>query len=165
MAFDAANKIVTLKEAASRARQSQASGGKVVFTNGCFDLLHAGHVRYLAQARQMGDLLIVGLNSDESVRSLKKSPERPLVPEDQRAEVLAALAAVDLVVLFAEPTPAEVIRAIEPDVLVKGGDWPVEAIVGAKEVQTRGGEVLSIPLVEGLSTTNLVERILKHASN
>lgn len=165
MGFDAANKIVTLKEAASRARQSQAAGGKVVFTNGCFDLLHAGHVRYLAQARQLGDLLIVGLNSDESVRSLEKSPERPLVPEAQRAEVMAALAAVDLVVLFAESTPAEVIRAIEPDILVKGGDWPVETIVGAKEVQTRGGEVLSIPLVEGLSTTNLVERILKHARN
>ncbi len=165
MGFDAANKIVTVKEAASRARQLQAGGGKVVFTNGCFDLLHAGHVRYLAEARGMGDMLIVGLNSDESVRSLDKSPERPLVPEAQRAEVMAALAAVDLVVIFAEPTPAEIIRAIEPDVLVKGGDWPVETIVGAEEVQARGGQVLSIPLVEGISTTNMVERILNHARN
>lgn len=165
MGFDAANKIVTVAEATRRAQKARAAGGKVVFTNGCFDLLHAGHVRYLGQARDMGEMLIVGLNSDESVRSLDKSPERPLVPEDQRAEVLAALAAVDLVVVFAEPTPADLIQAIEPDVLVKGGDWPVESIVGAKGVQARGGQVLSIPLVEGLSTTNMVERILKHARN
>jgi D-glycero-beta-D-manno-heptose 1-phosphate adenylyltransferase len=163
MGFDAANKIVGVQEAASRGKLLQASGGKVVFTNGCFDLLHAGHVRYLSQARNMGDLLIVGLNSDQSVRSLDKSPERPLVPEDQRAEVLAGLAAVDLVVIFDESTPAEIIRTIEPDILVKGGDWPVEKIVGAEEVQARGGKVLSIPLVEGLSTTNLVERIRSQA--
>lgn len=159
MGFDAANKIVGVQEAASRARLLQASGGRVVFTNGCFDLLHAGHVRYLGQARDMGDLLIVGLNSDDSVRSLGKSPERPLVPDDQRAEVLAGLAAVDLIVIFNESTPAEIIQAIEPDILIKGGDWPVEKIVGAEEVQARGGKVLSIPLVEGLSTSNLVERI------
>jgi D-beta-D-heptose 7-phosphate kinase/D-beta-D-heptose 1-phosphate adenosyltransferase len=159
MGFNAASKIVTLEEATRRARQLQATGGKVVFTNGCFDLLHAGHVRYLSQARKMGDMLMVGLNSDESVRALDKAPERPLVPEEQRAEVLAALAAVDLVVIFAEPTPADLIQAIEPDVLVKGGDWPVEAIVGAESVQAKGGKVLSIPLVEGLSTTSLVQRI------
>ena len=165
MGFDVANKIVGIEEAADRARQLQASGGKVVFTNGCFDLLHAGHVRYLGQARGMGDMLIVGLNSDDSVRSLEKSPERPLVPQEQRAEVLAGLAAVDLVVIFAEPTPADLIRAIEPDVLVKGGDWPVETIVGAKDVQARGGQVISIPLVEGLSTTDMVERIRKQSPN
>jgi rfaE bifunctional protein nucleotidyltransferase chain/domain len=163
MGFDAANKIVGVQEAASRANLLQASGGKVVFTNGCFDLLHAGHVRYLGQAREMGDLLIVGLNSDESVRSLEKSPERPLVPQEQRAEVLAGLAAVDLVVIFDESTPAEIIRALGPDILVKGGDWAVESIVGAEEVQARGGKVLTIPLVEGLSTTNLVERIRSQA--
>lgn len=163
MGFDAANKIVGVQEAASRAKLLQASGGKVVFTNGCFDLLHAGHVRYLGQARDMGDLLIVGLNSDHSVRLLEKSPERPLVPEDQRAEVLAGLAAVDLIVIFDESTPAEIIRKLEPDILVKGGDWPLESIVGAEEVQARGGDVLSIPLVEGLSTTNLVERIRSQA--
>jgi rfaE bifunctional protein nucleotidyltransferase chain/domain len=163
MDFDAAKKIVGMEEAASRSRGVQSSDGKVVFTNGCFDLLHAGHVRYLGQARAMGDFLIVGLNSDDSVRSLEKSSERPLVPEDQRAEVLAGLAAVDLVVVFKEPTPADIIRTIKPDVLVKGGDWPVEKIVGADDVQARGGRVLSVPLVEGLSTTNLVERILRHS--
>jgi rfaE bifunctional protein nucleotidyltransferase chain/domain len=159
MGFNAANKIVLIKEAARRARQVQVAGGKVVFTNGCFDLLHAGHVRYLGQARSLGDMLIVGLNSDDSVRSLNKAPERPLVPQEQRAEVLAALAAVDLVVVFAEPTPAGLIQAIEPDILVKGGDWPVQDIVGAEGVQARGGQVLSIPLVQGLSTTELVKRI------
>lgn len=163
MGFDAANKIIGVTEAAGRARQIQADGGKVVFTNGCFDLLHAGHVRYLGQARGMGDMLIVGLNSDDSVRFLDKSQGRPLVPENQRAEVLAGLAAVDFVVIFNEPTPADIIRIIEPDVLVKGGDWPVEKIVGAEYVQAKGGQVVSIPLVEGLSTTNLVAQIIKQA--
>ncbi|KMY67874.1 hypothetical protein AAU61_08420 [Desulfocarbo indianensis] len=159
MGFDAASKVVKLEEAAERARRVRARGGKVVFTNGCFDILHAGHVRYLGQARELGDFLILGLNSDDSVRSLDKSPERPLVPEAQRAEVVAGLAAVDLVVIFHESTPARLIQAIDPDILVKGGDWPVERIVGAEHVQGRGGRVLSIPLVEGLSTTNLLERI------
>ncbi len=159
MFFDATNKIVTVEHAAHRAKEVQSNGGKVVFTNGCFDLLHAGHVRYLGQSRSLGNLLIVGLNSDQSIRLLNKASDRPLVPEDQRAEVLAALAAVDLVVIFAESTPKKIIQLIAPDVLVKGGDWPIEEIVGAEYVQARGGDVLAMPLVEGLSTTLLVERI------
>lgn len=159
MEFDARRKIVSLAEAAEAASRARAAGGRVVFTNGCFDLLHAGHVRYLGQARAMGDLLILGLNSDASVRGLNKGDERPIVPQDQRAEVVAALMAVDRVVIFDEPTPLELIRLIAPDVLVKGGDWPVEAIVGADLVQARGGRVLSIPLVAGLSTTNLVRHL------
>ena len=157
--FNPWEKIATAAQAGAKARKVQASGGKVVFTNGCFDLLHVGHVRCLGQARELGDWLIVGVNSDESVRSLNKGPERPLVPQEQRAEVLAALAAVDMVVIFNEPTPAELIARIQPDVLVKGGDWPPEKIVGAKVVLARGGRVLSIPLVEGVSTTELARRL------
>ncbi|MFZ5586274.1 MAG: D-glycero-beta-D-manno-heptose 1-phosphate adenylyltransferase [Thermodesulfobacteriota bacterium] len=161
MDFDARRKIASPAQAARAARQVQAEGGRVVFTNGCFDLIHAGHVRYLGQARALGDLLILGLNSDASVRGLNKGEERPIVPQDQRAEVAAGLMAVDLVVIFNQPTPLELIRIIAPDVLVKGGDWPVEAIVGADLVLARGGRVLSIPLVEGLSTTNLVRRLAR----
>jgi D-beta-D-heptose 7-phosphate kinase/D-beta-D-heptose 1-phosphate adenosyltransferase len=157
---DTRGKIVSAPEAAATAGQVRAAGGRVVFTNGCFDLLHAGHVRYLEQARALGEFLVVGLNSDDSVRSLGKGPERPLVPQEQRAAVLAGLEAVGLVVLFSQPTPAELIAGIRPDVLVKGGDWPAERIVGADTVQAAGGRVLSLPLVEGLSTTALAERIL-----
>lgn len=153
------NKIVRVDEAAALAQSARARGGKVVFTNGCFDLLHAGHVRCLQKAKALGDLLIVGLNSDASVRGLGKGENRPLVPQDQRAEVLSALAAVDFVVVFDEPTPAALIERIKPDVLVKGGDWPLESIVGADFVQGRGGKVVNIPLVEGLSTTELIRRI------
>jgi D-beta-D-heptose 7-phosphate kinase/D-beta-D-heptose 1-phosphate adenosyltransferase len=156
---DTTSKIAPASQAAAAARRRRAEGGRVVFTNGCFDLLHAGHVRYLEQARSLGELLVVGLNSDASVRALAKAPERPLVPQDQRAAVLAGLAAVDLVVVFDQPTPAELIAQVRPDVLVKGGDWPPEAIVGAEAVQAGGGRVLSLPLVEGISTTALVERI------
>ncbi len=157
--FDARHKIVDPATAVARARAVQAAGGQVVFTNGCFDLLHAGHVRYLGQARSQGDCLILGLNSDASVRGLEKGPERPIVPQVQRAEVVAGLMAVDLVVIFDQPTPLELIQALAPDVLVKGGDWPVESIVGHEFVLARGGRVLSIPLVAGLSTTNLVRRL------
>jgi len=157
--FDARHKIVDPATAAARARAVQAAGGQVVFTNGCFDLLHAGHVRYLGQARALGDLLILGLNSDASVRGLDKGPERPIVPQAQRAEVVAGLLAVDLVVIFDQPTPLELIQALAPDVLVKGGDWPVDSIVGHEFVLARGGRVLSIPLVAGLSTTSLARRI------
>jgi len=152
-------KIVTATQASAQARDIQAQGGKVVFTNGCFDLLHVGHVRYLGQARELGDCLIVGMNSDDSVRCLGKGLERPLVPQAQRAEVLAALAAVDMVVIFDEPTPARLIDQVQPDVLVKGGDWPPDKIVGSEVVLARGGEVHSIPLVKGISTTELVRRL------
>lgn len=132
-------------------RQSQ----KIVFTNGCFDLLHAGHIHTLTQARRLGDLLIVGLNSDDSVRRLK-GPERPVQPERHRAIVLAALACVDYVALFHEDTPWELIRAIRPDVLVKGGDYDENVIVGAEFVRSYAGKVATLPRVPGLSTTGLV---------
>jgi rfaE bifunctional protein nucleotidyltransferase chain/domain len=138
----------------------RAAGRRVVFTNGCFDLIHAGHIRYLNEARSLGDALVVGLNADSSVRRLK-GEGRPVTPESERAEILLALAAVDAVVLFAEETPLRLIVALSPDVLVKGGDWDVEAIVGRDHVRSRGGEVRSIPLLEGRSTTALLERIRK----
>jgi D-beta-D-heptose 7-phosphate kinase/D-beta-D-heptose 1-phosphate adenosyltransferase len=139
----------------------RARGERLVFTNGCFDLLHVGHTRYLQAARVLGDCLIVGLNSDASVRAIKPQgrPSRPIVPQAQRAEVLAALACVDYVVLFDEPEPSALIAAIQPDVLVKGGDWPLDQIVGRDLVQARGGRVVTIPLVPDVSTTALVQRI------
>jgi D-beta-D-heptose 7-phosphate kinase/D-beta-D-heptose 1-phosphate adenosyltransferase len=131
---------------------------RVVFTNGCFDLLHAGHVTLLEQARGLGDVLVVGVNGDGSVRGLK-GPGRPLVPEHERREVLLALEPVDRVVVFDEPTPAELIRALLPDVLVKGSDWGEQEIVGRDVVEAGGGRVVRIPLVPGRSTTGLLERI------
>lgn len=132
---------------------------RVVFTNGCFDLLHPGHVRCLEQARSLGDRLVVALNSDESVRRLKGAP-RPLLPESERAELLAALEAVDFVVVFSQPTPRELIARLLPDVLVKGGDWETAAIVGRAEVEAAGGKVVSIPLEAGYSTSQLFAKIL-----
>lgn len=140
------------------------AGARIVFTNGCFDLLHVGHTRYLQAARKLGDVLVVGVNTDRSVRGLKKGAERPIVPDSQRAEVLAALACVDYVVLFDEPDPYVLIRAVQPDVLVKGGDWRPDQIVGRDIVEGRGGRVLAIPLVPGVSTTALVQKILSHPS-
>ena len=136
-----------------------AQRGRVVFTNGVFDLLHAGHVALLEAARAEGDVLVVGVNSDASVRRLGKGPDRPLVPEGERARVLAALAAVDCVVLFDEDTPLALIRRLRPDVLVKGADYAREAIVGAAEVEGWGGRVVRVPLVEGKSTTALLRNL------
>lgn len=138
-------------------------GRRLVFTNGVFDLLHRGHVELLEKARALGDALFVGVNSDDSARRLKGAG-RPLVPEDDRAHVLCALAAVDAVVLFAEDTPARLIAALEPDVLVKGADYGPGEIVGADTVEARGGLVVRIPLVEGRSTSGLVERIARRAA-
>lgn len=135
-------------------------GKRVVFTNGCFDLLHPGHVRYLKEARLLGDALIVAINSDRSVRVLK-GEGRPILTEAERAEVLSALESVDYVTVFDEPTPQELITALLPDVLVKGGDWPVEEIVGRESVEAAGGQVLSLPYIEGSSTTEIIERIRK----
>ncbi len=159
MTVDTRDKIVSREEATRRVAQARAAGRKVVFTNGCFDLLHAGHVRLLEQARSLGGFLALGLNSDASVRGLGKGPDRPLVPQELRAQVMAGLMAVDLVVIFDEPTPLELIKALGPEVLVKGGDWPVEAIVGADLVLAAGGRVESLPLLEGLSTTALAAKI------
>ena len=154
----AATKVKSLGGVVRAVRAAQRAGRRVVFTNGCFDLLHRGHTRYLEQARALGDLLVVAINSDASVRALK-GPSRPVVPAEQRAEVLAALAAVDLVTIFGELDPARVIRAVRPDVLVKGGDWPTSQIVGADFVQSRGGTVRSLPYVDGASTSDLIGRI------
>ena len=136
--------------------------GRLVFTNGCFDLLHPGHVHYLDAARRMGDALVVGLNTDDSVRRLK-GPARPLVEEDDRALVLAALESVDAVTVFDEDTPRELIAALLPDVLVKGGDYPTRDIVGREEVEAAGGQVVTIPFVPGYSTTSLLKRIQERA--
>ena len=141
---------------AARWRQSQT--GTVVFTNGVFDLLHPGHVRYLQRARGLGDALIVGVNSDRSVRA-NKGPTRPITPEDERVEILLALSAVDAVVIFDEDTPHAVISALQPDVLVKGADWAEHAIVGRDVVEARGGRVVRIPVEAGHSTSEIVEKI------
>ena len=144
-------------EDAIRWRHSQS--GPVVFTNGVFDLLHVGHVSLLEQAREHGSALVVGVNTDPSVRRLGKGSERPLVPAEARARVLAALASVDCVVLFDQDTPLELIKALKPDVLIKGADYELNQIVGAKEVEGWGGRVIQVPLVPNQSTTNLVQRL------
>lgn len=155
--FDSRRKVLPLDRLRRVVARERKQGRRVVFTNGCFDLLHPGHVRYLAAARAAGDLLVVGLNSDRSVRRLK-GPGRPVQSEDARAEVLAALAVVDHVVVFGEDTPIELIRALRPNVLAKGADWAEDAIVGADEVRADGGRVVRVPLVQGQSTTRLVRK-------
>jgi rfaE bifunctional protein nucleotidyltransferase chain/domain len=138
-------------------REARAAGKKIVFTNGVFDILHPGHLRYLQAARRHGDLLIVGLNSDASVRR-NKGPRRPINPELERAEVLEALACVDAVCVFDEDTPADIIRLVQPDILVKGADWPADRIVGRDTVEARGGRVILEAVEQGYSTTALIER-------
>lgn len=135
------------------------NAAQVVFTNGCFDILHAGHVQYLQEARSLGDFLVIGLNSDSSVRRLKGA-QRPIQQELDRAQVLGALACVDGVVLFQEDTPLKLIQEVQPHILVKGGDWAVDQIVGAKEVLAAGGKVHSLPFKAGRSTTSIVEKII-----
>jgi D-beta-D-heptose 7-phosphate kinase/D-beta-D-heptose 1-phosphate adenosyltransferase len=150
--------VLSLDAGAAFAEQLRAAGKRVVFTNGVFDLLHPGHVRYLQAARAEGDALIVGVNSDRSVRAIK-GPFRPLTPENERAEILAALACVDAAVVFDQDTPAEIIRRIQPDVLVKGADWAADAIVGRDTVEASGGRVVRIPIEQGWSTTSIVAAI------
>jgi len=156
-------KIVSQEELVQAAALEKRGGRRVVFTNGCFDLLHPGHVRCLAEARKLGDVLIVAVNSDSSVRG-NKGAERPLVPQQDRAEVIAALASVDYVTIFDEPTPRELIARVLPSVLVKGADWALDQVAGREEVEAAGGQVLSIPLVQGYSTTRLIEKIRSAAS-
>ena len=139
-------------------RGARASGRRIVFTNGVFDILHPGHLRYLQAARRHGDVLIVGLNSDASVRR-NKGPSRPINPEQERAEVVEALECVDAVSIFDDETPAEIIRRVQPDVLVKGADWPADQIVGRDTVEARGGTVVLEPVEQGYSTTAIIERI------
>ncbi len=140
-------------------RRAQLPSLRVVFTNGCYDLVHPGHVDLLARCKALGDILIVALNSDASVRTLGKGAERPIVPLEARAFVLSHLASVDYVTSFEESTPYNCISALTPDILVKGGDWPIESIVGADVVQAAGGEVHSLPLLQGFSTTNIVKKL------
>jgi rfaE bifunctional protein nucleotidyltransferase chain/domain len=148
----------SIEEGAELARALRAQGRRIVFTNGVFDILHPGHVRYLRQARALGDALIVGLNADASVRR-NKGAERPINSEAERAEILEALECVDAVVRFEEETPAEIIKAIQPDVLVKGADWAEDAIVGRDTVEARGGRVVRIPVEAGFSTSAIIQRI------
>lgn len=138
----------------------RASGMKIVFTNGCFDIIHTGHTRYLEKAKAEGDVLVVGLNSDASVRGIK-GEKRPVNNETDRAEALSALKAVDYVTIFNEPDPYNVIAAIQPDVLVKGGDWPLDKIIGRDIVEARGGRVVNLPYIEGRSTTGIIEKIIR----
>lgn len=151
-------KFRSLEDLSEELAARRTGGARVVFTNGCFDLLHVGHIRYLQQARRRGDLLVVGINSDDSVRRLK-GPSRPVQPEQDRAEILGGLECVDYVVSFDQDTPITVIEHLRPDVLVKGADWPVDQIVGREVVEGSGGRVETITYVEGISTSALIERI------
>lgn len=153
-------KIKTLEGAKETCEKIRASGGRVVFTNGCFDILHPGHTRYLWAARELGDHLVVAVNSDRSVRSIK-DPGRPIFHEQVRSELLASLSCVDSVLIFDEDDPLKVIQRLIPDILVKGGDWSEEEIIGADVVKAAGGEVKRIPFVAGFSTTGIIERIME----
>jgi D-beta-D-heptose 7-phosphate kinase/D-beta-D-heptose 1-phosphate adenosyltransferase len=154
------NKVKTIDELIPLLAILRATGKKIVFTNGCFDLIHTGHTRYLAIARSFGDLLVVAVNSNSSVRTIK-GENRPINSQQDRSETLAALESVDFVTIFDEPDPYKVISALQPDVLVKGGDWPVEKIIGRDVVEARGGKVVNVPFVKGQSTTGIIERIVK----
>jgi D-beta-D-heptose 7-phosphate kinase/D-beta-D-heptose 1-phosphate adenosyltransferase len=156
-------KVLPLDQLMSALSAERTKGKRIVFTNGCFDLMHIGHTRYLQAAKELGDVLVVGVNSDASVRSLDKASDRPIVPEAQRAEVMAALGCVDYVVIFNESDPLRLITSVQPDVLVKGGDWAIDRIVGRDIVEARGGVVTTIPLVPGFSTTGLLQRIRSDA--
>ena len=158
------SKTESLDSLAERARTLRQSGKKVVFTNGCYDILHPGHIELLSKARALGDVLVVAINTDESVRRLKGSG-RPIFDEEERAELLGALEMVDFVCTFSEDTPLEAILKIRPDVLVKGADWGIDEIVGRSEVESWGGKVIAIPLVGGKSTTGIVDRVLTRYGN
>jgi len=153
-------KLKPLEIIKSEIQALQQQGKKIVFTNGCFDILHAGHVNIFEQARNLGDALVVAVNSDISIKKIK-GEKRPVVPESQRMQVLAALEAIDYVIIFEEEDPLMIIEELQPDILVKGGDWPIETIVGREIVEKKGGEILSIPLMEGISTTNIIEEVKK----
>jgi D-glycero-beta-D-manno-heptose 1-phosphate adenylyltransferase len=153
------SRVMTRHEAARWAAGQRARGARVVFTNGVFDLLHPGHVRYLSGARGHGDVLVVAVNSDRSARALEKGPDRPVTPQNERAELLAALSCVDAVFVFDEDTPHDAVAAIQPDVLVKGADWAADAIVGRDIVEARGGQVVRVRLAPGYSTTAILARV------
>jgi len=152
------DKIVSWDTLQRRVEDLHGQGKKVAITNGCFDILHVGHIRYLREAKKQGDILILALNSDKSVRAIK-GPKRPIVPQEERADLLAALEFVDYVTIFEEPTPAALIDYIQPDILVKGGDWKEEQLAGRETVKNRGGHIAIIPVVPGVSTTNIIDKI------
>ena len=154
------NKILERNALKDKLEALRKKGKKIAFTNGCFDILHVGHVRYLREAKKTADVLVLALNSDSSVRSLK-GEKRPLMNEKERAEILAALEFIDFVTIFEELTPLELINYLKPDILIKGGDWPEEKVVGREEIKKWGGRVAIIPEIEGKSTTNIVEKIRK----
>jgi D-beta-D-heptose 7-phosphate kinase/D-beta-D-heptose 1-phosphate adenosyltransferase len=154
------NKIYSREELKKIIDRHRKEGKKIVFTNGCFDILHVGHTRYLTEAKKQGNILVLGINSDESVRSLK-GKERPLIPENERADVIAALESVDYVTIFHELTPLELIEYLKPDILVKGGDWKEKDVVGRELIEKWGGRVIIIPEVKGSSTTNIIEKIMQ----
>ena len=154
------NKIYSRAKLKKKIDGLRDEGKKIVFTNGCFDILHVGHTRYLIEAKKQGDVLVLGLNSDESVRSLK-GEKRPLVPENERADVVASLESVDYVTIFHEQTPLELIEYLKPHVLVKGGDWKEKDVVGRKSVASWGGRVVIIPEIKGSSTTNIIQKVKK----
>lgn len=158
------DKIVGLDNLIPIIEQLRSEGKIIVFTNGCFDILHVGHVRYLEQARTKGDLLVLGLNSDSSVQGLKGST-RPFFPQEERAEMLAALSVVDYIIIFNELTPLDLIKKVNPDVLVKGGDWKKEDIVGAEEVVAAGGRMIVIPEIPGRSTSSLIAEIIRRSKS
>ena len=153
-------KIYSREELKKELKRLQCEGKKIVFTNGCFDILHVGHTRYLKEAKKTGDVLVLAVNSDDSVRAIK-GDKRPLLPENERADVVASLESVDYVTIFSETTPLKLIEYLKPDVLVKGGDWTEENVVGRESVAKWGGEVVIIPEIKGASTTNIVEKIRK----
>jgi rfaE bifunctional protein nucleotidyltransferase chain/domain len=154
------NKILERNALKNELEELRKKGKKIAFTNGCFDILHAGHVRYLREAKKTADVLVLALNSDSSVRSIK-GEKRPILNENERAEILAALEFIDFITIFEELTPLELILCLKPDILIKGGDWPEEKVVGREEVKKWGGRVAIIPEIEGKSTTNIVEKIKK----
>jgi D-beta-D-heptose 7-phosphate kinase/D-beta-D-heptose 1-phosphate adenosyltransferase len=153
-------KIKTRGELREMIKDLKARGKRIIFTNGCFDLLHIGHIRYLEKAKALGGILVVGVNSDRSVRSLK-GPKRPILPEEERAEILSGLGCVDYITLFDELDPLNLISSLQPNVLVKGGDWTKETTVGKEVVEESGGEVVILPFIKGASTSGLIETILK----
>ncbi len=157
-------KIFHPQKLRDRLAQSQEKGQKVVFTNGCFDILHEGHITYLYEARQAGDILVIGVNSDASIARLK-GPKRPINSLDERMKILASLYFVDYITSFEEDTPLELITILQPDLLVKGGDWDINTIVGREVVEGRGGKVFNLPLVEGKATTGVIERIVERYAN
>lgn len=153
------SKVILKEDALRKLNGLRLKGKKIIFTNGCFDILHSGHVDYLTQARDLGHYMILGLNTDSSVKKLNKAPGRPVNDEHARAKVLSALACIDAILFFDEETPYELIKFLQPDILVKGNDYKAEEVVGYDVVKARGGEVITIPLLEGFSTTKLIERL------